>query len=134
MAIQTETEPEAGVGPLIGGIVQDARQLLVEQLTLFQVEIKNDVHRTLRALLPIGAGAVVALPGLILLGMAGSYLLCWAWPQLPLWAGFAIIGGLIAVIGASLVFWGISMLNKVHLTPDTAMKGLRENIQWKTKT
>jgi len=42
-------------------------------------------------------------------------------------AGFIVITGLL------LVLWGRSMLASVSLTPDTALKGLKENIQWKTK-
>ena len=44
MATQLESDSEVGVTTLISGIVQDARDLFVEQMTLFQVEIKND-HR-----------------------------------------------------------------------------------------
>lgn len=129
-----ETPPEEGVSTLVGGIVQDARKLLVEQLTLFQVEIKNDVHRTLKAMVPLLAGVVVVLTGVFLLGISGANLLCWALPDLPLWAGFAIVGVIIMAAGAALIYWAKSMLDSVSpLVPDTAMKALRENLQWKTK-
>jgi len=132
MATHVESEPDVAV-TLVGGIVEDARQLIVEQMTLFQVEIKNDLHRTINGIIPLAAGAVVIVVGLIILGIAGSHLLCWAFPELPLWAGFAIVGGIVTAVGAALAFWGKSMLDRVHLTPDESLKGLKENIQWKMK-
>jgi len=133
MATQFESNSEADVSTLIAGIVKDARELLVEQMTLFQVEIKNDVHRTLMALIPLVIGVVVLLPGFILLGIGGAHLLHWAIPDMPLWVGFASVGGFIVVAGVLLVLWGKSMLASVSVTADTALKGLKENIQWKTK-
>jgi Putative Actinobacterial Holin-X, holin superfamily III len=133
MASQLESEPEAGVATLVGGIVQDARDLLEEQMSLFQVEIKNHVHQTLTAFVPLGSGLAIALTALSLLGAGGAYFLSWQWPELPLWAGFTIMGAAVAIPGASLILWGKSMLAQISVTPDTALKGLKENLQWKTK-
>jgi uncharacterized membrane protein YqjE len=133
MATEVESNGEAGVTTLISGIVQDARELFVEQLTLFQVEIKNDVRRTTAALAPLLAGLAVILTGLVLLGIGSANLLASAVPEMPVWAAYGIIGGVFALAGAILVLWGKSMLDQVHPTPDTALKGLKENIQWKTK-
>jgi uncharacterized membrane protein YqjE len=133
METQVETGSEVGVSTLVGGIVDDAKKLLTQQLTLFQVEIKNDVHRTVNALSPLLVGLVVVLAGLIILGMGGAQLLCWLFADLPLWAGYAIVGGTTALIGALLVLSGKTMLDMVSPTPDTALKGLKENLQWKTK-
>jgi uncharacterized membrane protein YqjE len=133
MATEVESNGEAGVATLLSGIVQDARELFVEQLTLFQVEIKNDLRRTIAALAPLVAGVAVILASFILLGIGSAYLLIWAAPDVPLWVGFGIVGGLFGLAGALLVLWGKSMFDKVHLTPDSALKGLKENIQWKTK-
>jgi len=133
METQVETNPDVGVSTLIGGIVQDARKLLVEQMTLFQVEIKHDLRRTLTAFAPLVIGAIMMLPGIILLGIGAALCLNWAIPTLPLWVAFAIAGGVTVVVAVGLVLWGKSMLADVSLTPDQALKGLKENIQWKTK-
>jgi hypothetical protein len=133
MASQTESEHDVGVATLVSGIVQDARELFVEQMTLFQVEIKNHVRQTLTAFIPLGIGLAVALTALFLLGAGGAYFLAWQWPVLPLWAGFTIMGAIVALAGAALILWAKSMLDRVTLTPDIALKGLKENLQWKTK-
>jgi hypothetical protein len=133
MASQNDAEHDVGIATLVSGIVQDARELLVEQMTLFQVEIKNHVHKTLTAFIPLGIGLAIALTALFLLGAGGAYFLAWQWPVLPLWAGFTIMGAIVALVGAALILWARSMLDRVTLTPDIALKGLKENLQWKTK-
>src|SRR5262245_39730202 len=104
--MDTQTEQEGSIATLLSGIVDDAKRLLVEQLTLFQTEIKNDINRTLTALVPLVSGALVMFVSILLLGMAASYGLCALAPDLPLWAGFAIVGGVVAAIGAGLLWWG----------------------------
>lgn len=133
MPNQFDTQNDVAVSTLVGGIVQDARELMVEQLTLFQVEVKNDIHRMLAAFVPLGIGLAVALTALFLLGTCGAFYLTWQWPTLPLWAGFGIMGLAVAIVAGALVLWGKAMFDQVHLTPDTALKGLKENLQWKTK-
>jgi len=128
MATQVETVSDPGVANLVGGIVQDARKLLVEQLTLFQVEIKNDVRRSLTALTPVLIGLAVVLSGVILLGIASANFLCWLIPEMPLWISFAIVGGATTLVGALLIFWGKSMLDAVSPTPDVAINELKKTI------
>jgi uncharacterized membrane protein YqjE len=133
MATEVESNGEAGVTTLVSGIVQDARELFVEQLTLFQVEIKNDIRRAFNGLAPLLLGAGVSLIAVILLGIGTAQFLAWAFPDMPLWVAFGLTGGALAIVGAILVLWGISILEKIHGTPDTALKALKENLQWKTK-
>jgi len=128
---KTDTEP--AVSSLVGGIVEDARQLLVEQMTLFQVEIKNDVHRAVTGVIPLVMGILVAFVGLLVLAIGAAHFVCWLFPDMPTWGGFAAVGGTIAVIAAGLIFWAKSILVTLSPLPDTAIKGLKENLQWKTK-
>jgi len=134
MAIQVESNSDEGVATLVGGIVDDARKLMVEQLTLFQVEIKNDLNRTISAMAPLLAGVSIVLTGLFLLGIGAAQLLCWAVPEIPLWAAYAAVGAGITGLGVALIYRAKAMLDAVSpLLPDTALKALKENIQWKTK-
>jgi len=133
MATEVESNGEAGVTTLISGIVQDARELFVEQMTLFQVEIKNDIRRAFTGLAPLAIGAGVSLIAVIVLAIGTAHLIAWGFPQMPLWVAFGLTGGALAIVGAGLVVWGISILEKIHGTPDTALKALKENLQWKTK-
>jgi uncharacterized membrane protein YqjE len=133
MATEVESNGEASVTTLMSGIVQDARELFVEQMTLFQVEIKNDIRRAVTGLAPLLMGAGVSFISLLLLGIGAAHLLAWAVPDMPLWVAFGLTGGALAIVGTILVLWGVSILEKIHGTPDTALKALKENLQWKTK-
>lgn len=134
MDTQLESTPDAHVTSLLTGIVNDAKKLFVEQLTLFQVEIKNDVRRIIEAIIPILVGAIVLMPAIILLGMGAAHGICWLFPNFPTWAGFAIVGSGIATGGGILVLWGVWSLRSVNPMPEKSLQGLKENLQWKTKT
>ncbi len=133
MSTDFQTEPQPAVGSLLGGIVDDARQLFVEQLTLFQVEIKNDVQRMLRTVIPLLVGGAVAFAGLLILAIAAAEWLCWLAPELPYWISYGAVGTFITLVGGALLLWAKSKLAAISPVPDTALKGLKENLQWKTK-
>jgi len=133
MASQLETDTQPGVTNLVTGIIDDARRLFNQQLTLFQVEIKNDLRRTINVTVTMIAGISVCFVGAIVLAMALAYLICWAWQDLPLWGGFGLVGLALALGGAGLLLWGKAKFDSFSLLPEESVEGLKENIQWKTK-
>jgi hypothetical protein len=68
-----------------------------------------------------------------ILAVALAYLCCWIWPELPVWGGFGIVGGCLALAGAALILWGKEKFDTSTLLPRESVEGLKENIQWKTK-
>lgn len=132
--LHDEDLKQPGLASLVGGIVQDAQSLIHQQLTLFQVEIKNDTRRTIAATVPILIGGVVCLVAAILLAVMLAHLIHALWPQtIPLWGGYAIVGGALAALGVGLVLWGKAQFAKFNPLPDQTVEGLKENIQWQTK-
>jgi len=135
MATQVESEPQTGeVTSLVNGIIEDARRLLIQQLTLFQVELKNDVRKTLEASIPLVLGALCLFVAMIVLCTSAGFLLCWIWPDLPTWAGFGIVGVAITVAGVALIAGGLLKFDRMNPPAEKAVEGLKENLQWKTKT
>lgn len=120
------------VTSLVTGIIDDAQGLIRQQFTLFKQEIHEDVARIRHASIIIGVGVGVGLLGGILLTFMLVYLLNWAVPQLPLWACYAIVGGLMAVVGGIFCFRGISEIKSITPIPKESMQALKENLQWKT--
>src|SRR5688572_22618738 len=92
MATQFDTDAQPNMTQLVTGILDDARQLFVQQLTLFQVEVKNDLRRSMQIMLALIAGAGVCFVAAIILAIALAHLLCHVWSDLPLWGGFGIVG------------------------------------------
>jgi hypothetical protein len=140
----TDTHPEVGVSTLVSGIVHDIRRLLAEQLELFQAEIRNDLQRAINAFIPLGAGVAAFAAGLFMLALGVPLFLWWLFPEMPLWVGFAIVGGVGLIAGITLFFVGVWMLRSSKLYPANSLQELRENIavlgeqkenvRWKMKT
>ena len=132
METKFETEPEAGVSSLVSGIIQDSRQLLTQQMSLFKVELKNDLHRMIMACIPLLVGAALCFLGLFMLLHAAAYFVCWRW-ELPYWAGYSIVGGGMAVVGVCLLIWAGLQFRRFSPLPEKSIEGLKENFEWKTK-
>lgn len=134
MTPDLKTDSSLGLTPLVAGIVEDAQTLISQQLSLFQSEIKEDLDRTKAAAIPLAAGAAVCLLAGFFLLMMVVRLMMKEWPQLPEYAAYGIVGGVLATIGAALLIFGFVLIDKVNLLSSKAVKALKENLQWKTKT
>ena len=132
-----EHEPDLqqpGLTSLISGIISDAQALIKQQLTLFQVEVKNDTRRTLAAIVPMIIGGVVSLLAAFILCVMLAHLIHFLWPEtIPLWGGYAIVGGVLAAAGVALIFWGKAKFSEFNPLPDQTVEGLKENLTWQTK-
>jgi hypothetical protein len=94
---------------LLGALITDAKDLLVRELRLAQLEVRQEARTTKRVALALGGGSGVALAGGLLLLVMVVYLLA-AVTELPLWGGYGLLGGGIDLAGALLVTRGKSRL------------------------
>jgi Putative Actinobacterial Holin-X, holin superfamily III len=135
--METKFETEAdSVSPssLVSGIIQDSRQLLSQQLTLVQMELKNDLRRTIDAAVPTMIGIIIGVLALSMFLHAAAYFLCWMAPDLPFWMAYAAVGAPTALVGLCLAMWGTVLFQKFNPLPVKSVEGLKENLEWKTKT
>ena len=65
----TETGSEPSVTSLLSGIVNDAQELIKQQLELFKHELKDDMKRAQEGLPSLGLGVALAVAAIFLLGM-----------------------------------------------------------------
>jgi hypothetical protein len=118
---------------LVGGIIEDAEKLIEQQFELLKLDVRKDIQRAKDATVLLGAGVgVLAAAGLLLLFMLVHLLFWLAGPQLPLWACFAIVGGVLAIIGGVVLYLGKQKLDTLNIVPEESTKGLKENLQWQT--
>ncbi len=134
MAPEQTTSSNATLTPLVAGIVNDAQALIRQQLTLFQTEMKNDLRRTKEATIPLVIGVVVCFLAGLILCMACAYLILYIWPACAQFVAFGIVGIVLAIIGGALLYTGKAKFDAFNPLPEKAVEGLKENIQWKTKT
>jgi len=133
MATHVDTDNGPGITSLVSGIINDGQELIKQQLHLFSVELKNDLKRTRDASIPLIIGGVVAAIGAFFLFVTAALWISWQW-TLPIWVGFAVVTGIFLVLGVILVIMGKSRFDAFNPLPDKSLKGLEENVQWKTKT
>jgi Putative Actinobacterial Holin-X, holin superfamily III len=112
------------------GILQDAQDLVGQQLQLFRSEVKQEVRQLKSGILSISIGAVIAAVGaLTLVGMLVHLLA--AKTEIPLWGCYGIVGGGLTVGGLVILLGGKKSVADVHLAPppETA-QALKENVAW----
>lgn len=115
---------------LVGGIIGDAQALLKQQLALFRTEMKQDIKRTKQALVALVAGLALVSVGATLLCFMAVYGLQAMWPQLPLWACFGVVGGVLAAAGGIGFYSAVRQFQEFNPLPDESAQALKENVQW----
>jgi hypothetical protein len=132
MAVNLQTDERPGLTNLVTGILDDAQKLIGQQLALFQHELKEDLYKTKQAAFPLVLGLGIVLVGVVLFGVMLAHLLSSIW-QLPLWAGYAIAGGVLVILGGGLIYWGKKQFDAFNPLPDKTFDALKENVQWITQ-
>src|SRR5262249_56859778 len=99
MATDLRTAPEPSVTALVTGMVNDAEELVKQEMALLKHEVKEDIRKTKEAVLSLALGLGITLIGSLLLCLMLPLLLNWAVPDLPLWVCFGIVGAVITALG-----------------------------------
>ena len=113
---------------LLGGIMKDAKDLLVQELTLAKLEGHDEVRQIKTAALSLGIGAGVAAVGGILLSVMLVHMLG-AYTDIPLWGCYGIVGSVFGVLGWVLLASGKHKIEEIDVMPQT-VETMKENAQW----
>lgn len=132
MAIDLDSPPGLSMTALVKDIIDDAQELIRQQLQLFRQEIRADVLKVRDAAMFLALGVGVTLIGGFLLMVMLPLLLNWLVPTIPLWGCFGIIGVVAAAIGVGLLFAAVKQIESVKPLSDQSAEALKENLQWTT--
>lgn len=113
---------------LLGGIMKDAKDLLVQELTLAKLEGHDEVRQIKTAALSLGIGVGVAAVGGILLSVMLVHVLA-AYTDIPLWGCYGIVGSVFGVLGWVLLASGKHKIEEIDVMPQT-VETMKENTQW----
>jgi Putative Actinobacterial Holin-X, holin superfamily III len=129
MAENHQADAEPGLAALVGGILEDAQRLVRQEVALAQREVAQawDKAKTGVALLA-SALAVCGMGGVLLGFMLVKFLQQYLLPNHE-WACFAIVGGLVTLLGGALIKCGLNQINQVHLSLPQTAETLREDAQ-----
>ena len=113
---------------LLGGIMKDAKDLLVQELTLAKLEGHDELRHIKSAALSLGIGVGVAAVGGILLSVMLVHVLA-AYTDIPLWGCYGIVGSVFGVLGWVLLASGKHKIEGIDVMPQT-VETMKENTQW----
>ena len=125
----TATDNPPSLAQLVSGIADDAQRLIQQQYQMLRSEVKEDMRRTKAAVQYLGVGAGLAVVGALFLLISLPLLLNWAF-NWPAWGGWALMGGVLAVVGGVALYAGKRIFDKNNPLPDKTLNALEENISW----
>jgi putative superfamily III holin-X len=129
MANHSSPGSEASLASLIGGVVNDAKDLLLHELTIAKLEIQSELHKTKEAAVSFAVGAGIAVAGGFLLLFMLVYLLA-ALTPIPLWGCYGVIGALLLGVGLVFLYRGKHTEEQLDEVLPQTTTTLKENAQW----
>lgn len=126
--IETIMDDRTSIPALIKGLLDDARDLIREELQLARAEIREEITALQTVTIAFAVAAVVGLLGgmllAIALGGALAYFLRW-----PSWAGYGVMALLFLAGGYGLCLYARARLRVIRAIPNTT-DTIKENIAW----
>jgi fructose-specific phosphotransferase system IIC component len=123
-----EYDERTSIPTLIKGLLDDARDLIREEIQLARAEIREEVAGLQTVAIAFGVAAVVGLLGAMLLAIALGGALAYAlhWPS---WAGYGIMAVLFLAAGWGLCLYARAKMRVIRAIPNTT-ETMKENIAW----
>jgi hypothetical protein len=122
-----------GVSPpsmssLVSDILADVQRLIVQQMQLVRLEVREDLLKARTGAIFLGAGLGVTAVGGLLFCFMLPYLLNWATnDQIPLWACFGIFGVVFLFAGGGAVYAAWKKFQSAATLPESTA-AVKENI------
>jgi uncharacterized membrane protein YqjE len=129
MATTLTRNSEPSLASLVSGIVSDAQALIKQEMALARRELADELNKAKQATLSLGVGAAVAGLGGVLLALMVVYILHEE-AGMKLWLSYLIVGGVLAIAGATLLLFARAKASEISLVPKQTVETLRENVQW----
>jgi uncharacterized membrane protein YgdD (TMEM256/DUF423 family) len=133
MSTNLQTGSEPSLASLASGIINDVQELFKHQLNLLKHEFQASLRASVEASASLLIGVAILLLSGTLLSFGLVHLLNWLVPDLKLFACFLIVGGVLLIPGAALVFVGTRSFKSVETVAEEATQTIKENLEWTTK-
>jgi hypothetical protein len=126
---QPTAEPSLTV--LLGGIVNDAKELLMQEVALTKLKVQDEVRKAKTAAISLGIGlGIVAVGGTLLSVMLVQVLAVFM--ELPLWGCYGLVGSGLVVLGGMVLTVGKTTAEALDGVPQPTVETRKENGQWRT--
>ena len=116
------------VGPsfvsLIGGMANDAKELLLREVALTKLEVQYELRKAKSKAIALGIGIGVSTLGGICLMLTLVHLLSSS-TSIPLWGCYGIVGSLLVVVGGVLLMAAKTKADELDAVPLRSIEGSR---------
>jgi len=116
----------------LGGIANDATELLLQEITLTKLEVQYELRKAKSAAIALGIGIGTIAAGGILVMLMLVHVLD-ALTVVPLWGCYGIVGGVLVVLGGVALAAGKNKEKELDTVPQRTVKKLKESAPWLTK-
>jgi len=129
---ESQHPAEPSLAALLGGIVNDAKELLVEEVRLTKLEVQDKLRKAKTAALTLGIGIGVAAIGGTLLSVMFFHVRS-AFTEIPLWGCYGIVGSGLVVLGGVVLAVGKPTAEELDGVPQQTGETRKESAQWLTQ-
>lgn len=120
---------DASLGSIVSGIVGDVQDLVRQEIALARQEVREEVNTAKDAGIKLGiAGGVLAVGGLLLVFALAEGVGALLGGRI--WAGYAIVGALFAIVGYVLLSSAQKELKTINPVPQKTVDTMKENVEW----
>jgi hypothetical protein len=132
MGTETQILPKLRLISLVGGIVNDAKALLTQEMALIKLEVRCELLKAKTAVITLGIAIGVAATGGMLLALMLVHMLA-VLTVVPLWGCYGFVGFVFFALGGVLLAAGKNQAEKLDAVPQPTLVRLKESKQWLAK-
>ena len=125
--IEPSPKTERSITTLLSDLASETILLIRQELALLKAELHEKFSRVGQGATALGAGALIAYSGWLVLLAAAVLGLA---TVLPAWLAALIVALVALAIGGALVYIGKSRFDADSLMPQRSLRSLREDEQW----
>jgi len=126
MATHPSPNADPSLASLIGGIINDAKDLLLHEFLIAKLEMQNELRQTKAAAISFAIGAGTAVVGGLLLILMLVHLLN-TFTTIPLWGCYGIIGGSLLFVGLIVLSTSKRTVEPIDVVPQQTIGTLKEH-------
>jgi len=119
---------EPSVRALLGGIVNDAKELLGQEVALLKLEGQAELRSAKTAAMTLGIGIAVVAGGAMLLMLMLVHVLD-VFTDIPLWGCYGLAGSGLVVLGTALLAAGKTKAEELNLVPRQTVETRKETAE-----
>jgi len=123
---------EPGFAALLGGIANDAKDLLLQEVALTKLELQYELRKAKTAAIALSIGIGTIATGGILLMLMLVHVLA-ALTVVPLWGCYGIVGSVLVVLGGVLLAAGKTKAEELDEVPQRTVERIKKSAPWLTK-